>query len=333
MPPTGTSGGQSLGALSVRIVAMSTTSQNDNMWQAQVAEKLRAWALDDETNPAEIRFRMIRNLGGSGWTTIYRLDTNLGQFVAKFSNATSETESSLSTLLVEGQALQALGQQRWIRVPQVICLPDSACNLLLIEFIPQRKGEAGFDYQFGTCLAQMHQALVGERYGWHTDNYLGATLQRNNQSNNWAKFWMENRFHAQTDLLTREFEDIRIACQELTAPLQRFLDSYPAHPPSLIHGDLWSGNFWADETGTPVMIDPACYYADPVAELGMLSLFGGVSDAFFRGYWEIMPKPAGSDTAIAVYRFYHLINHLNLFGLPYLKQVELELANLKKRLS
>lgn len=276
---------------------------------------------------------MIRNLAGSGWTTLYRLDTNLGQFVAKFGNQKNEQDNSVAMLLVEGKALQELGNQSFVRVPKVICLPDSESDLLLIEFVPNRRGEKGFDYQFGRRLAQMHQTLTAEKYGWHSDNYLGASLQRNDRCADWTKFWMTHRFHPQIERVAAEFADVQIACMELADSIERFLNAYAAHPPSLIHGDLWSGNFWADENGAPVMIDPACYHADPVAELGMLTLFGGVDESFFRGYWEIMPQPNAAETAIVIYRFYHLINHLNLFGLPYLTQVELELANLKKQLS
>ena len=89
-------------------------------------------------------------------------------------------------------------------------------------------------------------------------------------------------------------------------------------PPCLIHGDLWSGNYLCDELVDPVLVDPAAYFGHREAEFGMTMLFGGFDESFYSAYNEVWPLAPGSEDRIAIYRLYHLLNHLNLFGKSYL---------------
>ena len=90
--------------------------------------------------------------------------------------------------------------------------------------------------------------------------------------------------------------------------------------PSLLHGDLWSGNYIDDENGSAVLIDPAVYYGNREADLGMTKLFGGFSSEFYKSYNEAYPLPDGFDYREKIYMLYHFLNHLNLFGGSYYSQ-------------
>jgi fructosamine-3-kinase len=92
--------------------------------------------------------------------------------------------------------------------------------------------------------------------------------------------------------------------------------------PSLLHGDLWSGNASVDSRGQPVLFDPACYYGDREADIAMTELFGGFSQDFYASYNQIWPLDNGYKTRKHLYNLYHILNHLNLFGRGYLKQAE-----------
>jgi fructosamine-3-kinase len=92
--------------------------------------------------------------------------------------------------------------------------------------------------------------------------------------------------------------------------------------PSLLHGDLWGGNWAADESGQPVVFDPAVYFGDREADLAMTRLFGGFSRAFYEAYESAWPLAAGATLRFDLYNLYHVLNHLNLFGGGYRPQAE-----------
>jgi fructosamine-3-kinase len=108
-----------------------------------------------------------------------------------------------------------------------------------------------------------------------------------------------------------------------------FADSEPQ--PSLLHGDLWGGNFGVDARGVPVIFDPAVYYGDREADLAMTRLFGGFTSAFYSAYESAWPLPPAARTRVPLYNLYHVLNHLNLFGSGYLAQAESMVAQLLAR--
>ena len=100
-----------------------------------------------------------------------------------------------------------------------------------------------------------------------------------------------------------------------------FLPGY-APLPSLLHGDLWGGNYAYSATGEPVIFDPAVYYGDRETDLAMTELFGGFPAAFHAAYREAFPLDSGYPMRKALYNLYHILNHLNMFGEGYLGQAE-----------
>ena len=192
---------------------------------------------------------------------------------------------------------------------------DAGEAYLLLQWLELRS--RGDFAALGRMLAQVHRS-THDRFGWARDNFIGATPQRNDRTGDWKKFWCEQRMEPQLELARRNGHrvDIGRVCE--------VLDGH-APQPSLVHGDLWSGNFGFTAEG-PVVFDPAVYYGDREVDLAMTELFGGFPPAFYSAYG---PMPAGYETRKHLYNLYHLLNHLNLFGGRYLAQVNATLGLLR----
>ena len=164
----------------------------------------------------------------------------------------------------------------------------------------------------GRMLAHAHR-IPGPRFGWQRDNYIGATPQQNGWSDSWADFWWTRRMAPQLALATEKGFVLK-------APPLELLQQHEPQP-SLLHGDLWSGNVGFTRDG-PAVFDPAVYYGDREADLAMTELFGGFPPAFYAAYDEAFPRDEGYARRKPLYNLYHLLNHLNLFGGGYLAQVQ-----------
>src|SRR5579862_1287515 len=168
--------------------------------------------------------------------------------------------------------------------------------------------------------AALH-AVTAPRFGWGRDNTIGRTSQTNGWMEEWAEFFRERRLRPQLDLAVENgFGKL------LETPGERLLESVHlllgGHVPraSLLHGDLWGGNWLATADGEPVIVDPAVYYGDREADLAMTRLFGGFGGAFYRAYEAADPLPAGAALRSELYNLYHVLNHANLFGGGYARQ-------------
>jgi fructosamine-3-kinase len=182
---------------------------------------------------------------------------------------------------------------------------------LLMEFL--ELGSGGDFAALGTMLATLHRKAA-DRFGWTRDNFIGATPQANGGCASWAQFWRERRLEPQLALARKNGF-------ALDAPnVESLLEGHEPQP-SLLHGDLWSGNAGFIAGGAPVLFDPAVYYGDRETDLAMTELFGGFPRAFYSAYEAAWPLPAGYARRKHLYNLYHLLNHLNLFGGGYLGQV------------
>ena len=231
-------------------------------------------------------------------------------------------------LQTEELGLAELRKSACLRVPRVYCrfkIPNGG-EILLSEHIPTGKRDRRFEEIAGHQLALLHQTATAETFGWLMDNWIGATPQPNTTSHDWREFFRKNRLEFQ---IKRALEVGRITPQEfslLQNAITRMVTLLPEKClPVLIHGDLWSGNLLTDSKGLPVFIDPACYFAHHEAEFGMTTLFGNFGDRFLHAYQEIQPLESGWEERVRVYKLYHLLNHLNLFGRTYWNAVEEEI--------
>jgi fructosamine-3-kinase len=172
----------------------------------------------------------------------------------------------------------------------------------------------------GELLAVQHR-VTREKFGWHRDNTIGSTPQSNIESADWVEFLREQRLRPQLKLAENNGAraDLIDSGERLCERLAHFFTDYrPA--PSLLHGDLWGGNWASDAGGQPVLFDPAVYFGDREADIAMTHLFGGFGPSFYEAYWRTWPLDAGVTSRVALYNLYHVLNHFNLFGGGYAQQ-------------
>ncbi len=225
----------------------------------------------------------------------------------------------LPMFAAEMNSLRELAASDTIRVPQPItCGVCSAHSFLVLEYL--ELNDHGDEALLGTQLAQLH-LTHSSRFGWHQDNTIGATTQRNNWSGNWIVFWREHRLGYQLELAKYQglTDKLQPLGEQLLSRLDKFFVGY--HPaPSLLHGDLWSGNHGYAADGTPVLFDPAPYYGDRETDLAMTELFGGFNSRFYAAYRAGYPLHPGYESRRDLYNLYHILNHANLFGGNYPQQ-------------
>lgn len=219
----------------------------------------------------------------------------------------------------EAEGLAALAAADAVRVPRPIAAETAPTPFLVLEAIDSAPRQDNFDLALGRQLAMLHRNATGERFGFAHDNYLGSTPQPNPWTEDWVEFWRERRLGHLLKLLRDQDADdaeLQQAGEKVLARLDRWL-AEPAEPPCLLHGDLWRGNVMSGPEGEPVVLDPAVYYGRREAELAMPQLFGGFGEAFFHGYQEVWPLAPGAAERLELYKLYHLLNHLLIFGASY----------------
>lgn len=220
---------------------------------------------------------------------------------------------------MEALGLERLQTHRGMRVPRVILADE---RFLLLEWIDFGPPGAAFQEEMGRALAETHLSCRGPAYGFDGDHWIGATPQKNLPRikpvpGAWAEFWWTHRLEPMLRRLGDP--DLKQAGRKLAGCLAERLPDPPGAP-SLLHGDLWSGNVAADVEGRPVMFDPAPYYGHPEADLGMTRMFGGFTKSFYQAYTEVNPLDPGWQERLDMYLLYHVLNHAVLYGGGYLNQ-------------
>ncbi len=227
--------------------------------------------------------------------------------------------------LAEAHGLRLLAGAEAIRVPGVLAV-GSEPPFLALEWIDQEHPAADSERmaeRLGHGLAALHRCTA-EMHGLDRDNYIGALPQPNTPSASWTAFYREWRIGAQMEIARREGMLPRTreaALVRLQNRLDTLLDD-AAMPPSLLHGDLWGGNYMVAAGGEPVLIDPAVYYGHREVDLAMTQLFGGFPARFYAAYHEAYPLDPGYDDRRALYQLYYVLVHMNLFGGGYAGQVD-----------
>ncbi len=265
---------------------------------------LTAWAA------APVRIDGHRPLSGGCIFAAARLDTSAGPVFVKWGQ-----DGHFSA---EARQLAALASSATsLAVAEPIASRDpapGAPGYLLARFVgPGRRGP-GFDEALGRGLAALHQTTA-PAFGFPETTWCGTTPQPNPWEGDWIAFFRDHRLGHQLRLLAnsgRLDRSAKTAFERLLDQLGERLDG--SEPPSLLHGDLWSGNLLVAEDGRPALIDPAAYYGHREAEFGMMTFFGGFSDRVYAAYEEAWPLPPGWRERNEIYRLWHVANHATLFG-------------------
>jgi protein-ribulosamine 3-kinase len=253
-------------------------------------------------------------LGGGCISHAFQLDTNQGKLFLKWNHS-----GPSNLFITEAASLNALqaSNNSILTFPHVFLASETGefPAFLLTTFL-----ESGFsineDEKLGRGLAMLHQ-YHNSQFGFALDNYCGATLQNNCFQSNWLMFYAENRLQHLVNLIgkIREWDLVdQKVFDHFLMKLPELLSHQPQ--PSLIHGDLWSGNLLSTAHG-PALVDPCAAFCDRELELGMMTLFGGFSPRVFDAYHEYFPLPDGWKTRNQLYQLYHVLNHYLLFGGSY----------------
>lgn len=281
------------------------------MWQA-IGKAIRVATGED------FAVRKCRAIGGGCINSTYSVEDGALRFFVKVNRA-----SGLAMFEAEADGLREIAGAGVIRVPHPVCAgvaEDSA--FLVLEVIDFSSGRRGRTEDLGRRLADMHR-VSATQYGWRRDNTIGSTPQVNTPADSWPEFWRCRRIGRQLALAADNGYGgaLQRKGERLLARLDGFFAGY-APLPSLLHGDLWGGNYAYAATGEPVIFDPAVYYGDRETDLAMTELFGGFPEAFHAAYREAFPLDSGYPMRKALYNLYHILNHLNMFGEGYLGQAE-----------
>lgn len=227
----------------------------------------------------------------------------------------------LAMFEAEAAGLAAINASDSLRAPRAIAWGiDGGKSWLALEYISFGRPSADTPALLGERLAAMHR-VSGRGFGWERDNTIGSTPQPNHWCADWVGFFAEHRLGFQLSLATQNGApgELLKAGDELLHQLPRFFEDYqPA--PSLLHGDLWGGNWGADEQGEPVIFDPAVYFGDRESDLAMTELFGGFDERFYQAYDTVWALDEGYPERRSLYQLYHVLNHFNLFGGGYASQ-------------
>ena len=257
-----------------------------------------------------------QNLGGGCINSAFRLDgSNTSYFV--------KTNSAHLEFMFEAEAagLQAMADTNTIRVPRPVCFGVAESHsYLVMEYLHFGGGSSAA--ALGEQLAAMHRRTDDE-FGFHINNTIGSTPQDNRPDSHWVRFWQQKRLGNQLERAARNGCGQRLLSvgEELIEQVPQFFTDYQPKP-SLLHGDLWSGNYSYTSNGQPVIFDPATYYGDREADIAMTELFGGFNGDFYSAYNSTWRLDSGYSVRKALYNLYHIINHFNLFGGGYLGQAE-----------
>lgn len=256
------------------------------------------------------------SIGGGCINQAVRLRGDGQDFFVKLNAA-----NGLEMFIAEAEGLRELDTADAVRVPVPICHGQHAGQAyLVLEYLPF--GGHGDAALLGRQLAAQHRVLR-QQFGWRRDNTIGSTPQLNTWDADWIRFLRVQRLGYQLKLAAQN------GCSSsLCRDGEQLLDSLPGFftdyrpEPSLLHGDLWSGNHAYLADGTPTLFDPAVYFGDREADIAMTELFGGFGSGFLAGYNEAWPLDAGYAVRRTLYNLYHVLNHFNLFGGGYQSQAQ-----------
>ena len=219
----------------------------------------------------------------------------------------------------EANGLNELKTANAIRIPRVVKFNE---NFLILEFIESAPKSSGFSEKFGRQFANLHK-MTSKKYGYFEDNFIGSTEQINiPQNDSWAEFYFENRLMFQFRLAEKNghsTNELKSGIKQIEKSINSIIGNSEEEP-TLLHGDLWGGNYLVDQRGNPVLIDPAVYYGHREADLAMTKLFGGFDAQFYSAYQEEYPLREGWEYRENIYKLYHILNHMNLFGGSYYNQ-------------
>ncbi|TWR31347.1 fructosamine kinase family protein [Mucilaginibacter pallidiroseus] len=261
-------------------------------------------------------------VSGGDINAAFKLETDRGPYFLKLNNSSKFPEMFLR----EQEGLNAIIATNEIKAPRVV-LQDEADGLtfLLLEWIERSKATPAALAKLGAQLAAFHKHNNGE-FGWRNNNFVGSLVQINKNESTWSTFFINQRLQP---LVKNAFDNGllgKLDIRNFELLYKQLNNLFGEEKPSIVHGDLWGGNYLLDINEDPWLIDPAIYYGHREMDIALTQLFGGFGNDFCLSYNEVNPLLPGWQQRVDLWNLYPLLVHLNLFGASYAGQLRHNLS-------
>ncbi|WP_226036243.1 fructosamine kinase family protein [Aquibacillus saliphilus] len=269
------------------------------------------------------KIKCIKQVSGGDINEAYYVQTEAKQYFIKGNQQVPE-----HFFRVEAKGLSLIESTKTIHVPYVYYYDEPRNGeecLMILDWIEGNQADATSSL-LGNQLAQMH-LHSNEQFGFEEDTFVGTLTQRNGYFDSWLTYYQNQRLVPQFELAIsrgRMLKQRRERLEKLISTLDKWMDKHPKA--SLLHGDLWGGNYLTGANGNPYLIDPSVFYGDHAFEIAFTELFGGFSSDFYHAYEEVFPLPRNYQEVKPIYQLYYLLVHLNIFGESYGPSVDRILA-------
>ena len=255
---------------------------------------------------------VLPELGGD-ISEAYKISTQYHSYFIKI-NGKSD---ALKMFHEEAKGLNEIQKSGTILTPNVIHVGSiNSKAFLLLEYVESKKPSNEEMYAFGEDLAKLHECSH-QTFGWESSNFIGSLPQQNLIFENWVEFYFLQRLKPQLQIAFSSGRLLPGECPSEHSIIKNLNSLLGTPKPSLLHGDLWGGNFLISLSGQAYLIDPASYYGHSEVDIAMTKLFGGFNSAFYQGYFSKNASSSGLEARIDIYQLYYLLVHLNLFGQSY----------------
>jgi len=257
-----------------------------------------------------------KQLHGGSVNFSYHLQTSKSSFFIKIN------QQKAFPLMFEKELNGLIHLSEFFYVPEFICKGEYAdLSFLVLDYVETHQANNQFWQCFGEKLALLHQNTA-KQFGYKEDNYNGSLKQLNSEKQTWSEFFVENRLMIQCQLARDNQSIDALFVSQFEKIYPKIAEIFPTEKPSLLHGDLWSGNFLIGKNDTPILIDPAVYYGHREVDIAMSLLFGGFDKQFYTHYNEQFPLEKGWESRVDIANLYPLMVHVNLFGASYAQRVK-----------
>ncbi|MFC3199372.1 fructosamine kinase family protein [Parapedobacter deserti] len=265
--------------------------------------------------PRDHQIQSVAPIHGGDVNRAFQLSTRQRRYFVKTNNG----QKAMPMFLAESKGLTLLKEATSAEnIPEPLMVGHTHGEAyLLMTWVDEADKHRGAGQEaLGRLLATVHRRRDAT-FGLDHDNFIGPLIQTNRPSTDWTDFFINQRLREQLKTAQSQLEGTHLL-ERFDRLFARLTNLYPQEPPSLLHGDLWSGNYLINSTCRPVLIDPAIYYGHREVDIAMTKLFGGFSARFYAAYNEVYPLQPDWERRTDLWNLYPLLVHLNLFGGSYL---------------
>ena len=260
----------------------------------------------------------LSSVPGGDINEAYKIVTTSNTYFAKVNS------SPIAKDMFEKEALglQLLKEKSGINVPVVLSSGTiKNKSYLLLNWIEQGKANNDTNKNLAVQLALLHK-VSNSFFGLDHNNYIGNLPQKNKGHKNWLEFYFSNRIELQIEKAINSNLIHKKYIRKTELMFVKIESDYPKVIPSLLHGDLWSGNYIINNNGKVVFIDPAIYYGCREMDIAMMKLFGGFANEVFNIYNELFPLDYQWQSRLKFHQLYYILVHVNLFGGSYISSAQ-----------